>query len=356
MKRYFTFATIGLCAAFFATAACAEITSLHPKSFPQKPTQSLRGMSAAQFQTLSDSALLELNGKTITKGELLRQMNATRSSALAKARSGSPKVASRLQRKRDELLQKHKQRVASANAQIKARMAAIPKGKSRAASQSPGITGVYGTVTPYGLVQITGGNFGETPGSIRLRGKFPKDGDVVTLAVDQWFGDAVSGKVPLVNGAFDQSATIEVTTPGGKTAQHTVSFKPMISANQIPPSMFTGKACSTQASFHNECNASGASPGVINFVSGLHQDIVGTDPLSNGVDTFSFGNLPAGYELVVSDFFDGPQASMCTVTGKTISCAWKHSGVAPVSASDYATSYRFITWAVGPAGGLDSAQ
>jgi hypothetical protein len=186
-----------------------------------------------------------------------------------------------------------------------------------------------------------------------LRGKFPKDADVVTLAVDQWFGDAVSGRVPMVSGAFDQSATIEVTPPGGKTVQHTVSFKPMISANQMPPSMFTGKACATQASFHNECNVSGATPTAINFVSGLHQDIVGADPLSNGVDTFSFGNLPAGYELAVSDFYDGPQASMCSAAGKTISCAWKHSGVAPVNASDYATSYRFITWAVGPAGGLD---
>ena len=356
MKRYFAFVTIGLCAACFSTAAFAERMSLHQKVSPQNPPQSLRGMSAAQFQRLPDSTLLELRGKTINKGELVKQMNAARNSALAKARSGSPKTAFLLQRKREELLQKHKQRIALANARIRARMAAVPKGIKHTSLQSPGITGVYGTVTPYGLVQITGSNFGETPGSIRLRGKFPKDGDVVTLAVDQWFDDAVSGKVPMVSGAFDQSATLEVTLPGGGTVQHTVSFKPLIIPNAIPPSMFTGKACSTQASFHNECTTSGASPGVINFVSGLHQDIVGADPLSKGVDTFSFGNLPAGYELAVSDFYDGPTASICTATGKTISCSWKHSGVAPVSASDYATSYRFITWAVGPAGGLDSAK
>lgn len=356
MKKYFAFVTIGLCAACFSTAAFAERMSLPQKMSPQNQPQSLRGMSAAQFQRLPDSTLLELRGKTISKGELVKQMNAARTSALAKARSGSPKTASLLQRKNQELLQKHQQRIASANAQVRARMAAVPKGLKRTSAQSPSITGVYGTVTPYGLVQITGSNFGATPGSIRLRGKFPKNGGVITLAVDQWFGDGVSGKVPMVSGAFDQSATLEVTLPGGGTAQHTVSFKPAIILNVMPASMFTGKACSTQASFHNECTTSGATPGVINFVSGLHQDLVGTDPLSNGVDTFSFGNLPAGYELVVSDFYEGTQASICTANGKTISCSWKYSGAAPVSASDYATSYRFITWAVGPAGGLDSAQ
>jgi hypothetical protein len=336
-----------------AATAFAERAPFQQKMSPQKPPQPLRGMSAAQFQPLTDSTLLELRGKTITKGELVRQMNAARSTALANAKAGSPKATALLQQKRDELLQKHKLQIEPMNAQVRARMVTVAKEKRIFTPQTPGITGVYGTVTPYGLVQITGNNFGEMPGSSRLRGNFPKNGDVVNLVVDQWFGDAVSGKVPWVGGAFDQTATIEVTPPGGKTVQHTVSFKPMININDLPPSMFSGKVCSTQASFHNECNISGATPGVIHFVSGLHQDIVGTNPMSNGVDTFSFGNLPAGFELVVSIIDGGSQATMCTATGKAISCTWTHPGVAPVSASDYATSYRFCTWALGPAEGLE---
>jgi len=173
----------------------------------------VRKLPAAAFKSLPENALVEVNGRQLTKAQFLAEMRALRGRMSAlKAPSGPKPVPSDFSATRAKLLDQEQSRIAAKNA----RAAPGPGGPSPAATPDscaqPKITAMSGAppLEPGEQVILNGCGFGASdPGNeLRLVGNFP--GGFLKLQILKWYGNAIQAVVKPASGIDDQPAKLQV--------------------------------------------------------------------------------------------------------------------------------------------------
>jgi hypothetical protein len=278
----------------------------------------LKGMTANQFKSLAPSTLLNVGGKKVTKSEIVKALNKSRTTAAARSRGESRKYAAELQaRQKKEML--------IGNSAVKAKFTSfhsvLAKNDKQPArlSIAPQIIEVhaqYDNLMPGRWVAIKGNYFGNGPGKVNLVGNFP--GGQLPLIVKAWYNDAVMVEVPMIEGVRDQTATLEVLNSGDLKATHQVQFMATRETKWIPASLITLNSCSTNASFHNACIIETSSTN--NRVGGDHQNLPDAASNTSGTDIFTVKPLKNGWR--VKNFFDDYDIQHPSVSGNTATFHW----------------------------------
>jgi hypothetical protein len=210
---------------------------LAPASHAAEPVEA-KGLTKAQFDSLPDTAVLRIRGKTYTKAEL----RALEARHVAARGAGLPalrqKAKSGLAAAEAAFQAEEKARLFGLNAGIASRFGSAhrvtqsvgPGDVARVAGpMTPLITGVEGKAEPGASLYVEGKNFGASgdAGKVELRGL---PGGTRTLAFDPaflfpWAPTGVAVVVPDVSGVLDQDVSIVVVTKAGTaTAPRTIPF------------------------------------------------------------------------------------------------------------------------------------
>ncbi|MDD2337132.1 MAG: hypothetical protein PHD01_11200 [Geobacteraceae bacterium] len=282
------------------------------------PTRVLKGMTANQFNSLAPSTLLVVGGKKVPKSEIVKALDKSRAAAAARSRGESRKFAAELQKRSSQLQAQQRKAVMAGNIAVKAKFASFHAVSANNATtlasalSVPQIIEVHAQdniIQPGSWVAIKGINFGSTHGKVNLVGSFP--GGSVPLTIQQWYSDAIMVEVPTIEGAPDQTATLQVLASGDRKSTSQVQFIAEHVINSVPVPLLTVTACSQNASFHNDCNLD-------SWVFCHHQNLPDS-VVTSGIDRFTVKTLKNGWKAV--SFF--PQDnSKCVLSGNAITCSW----------------------------------
>ncbi|MBU1424079.1 MAG: hypothetical protein KKH12_06370 [Gammaproteobacteria bacterium] len=291
-----------------------------------EPPKILKGMTASQFQSLAPSTVLEIRGKKIPKSEIVKALDKSRAAAAAKQRGESRKFAAELQKRSSDLQARQKMTVRNGNIAIKAKFASLHavsvRNDARVApktsiSVAPQITEVHAQdniFRPGSWVAIKGNFLGSTPGQVSLTGNFP--GGMVPLIIMEWYNDAIMVEVPTIEGAPDQTATLQVLASGDRKATSQVQFIAERVADIVPASLLSIAACSHNASFHNACKIETSS----NMINGEHQNLPDAAGNTSGTDNYTIKPLKNGWKA--AQMGGGMLAYNCNLSGNAIACPW----------------------------------
>jgi hypothetical protein len=112
------------------------------------------------------------------------------------------------------------------------------------------------TIEPGSVVYVTGTQFGDTTGTLTLKGNFPPSGEV-SIAAPIWKDTIVGGVVPdTISGAPDQQAELVLRRANGEEDQAPVAFQARRHLHYVDASEMATDYCDTDV-WRNKCNGVG---------------------------------------------------------------------------------------------------
>ncbi|MCM3878376.1 MAG: IPT/TIG domain-containing protein [Thermoanaerobaculia bacterium] len=308
-------------------------------------------LPAAAFDSLPDNALVEFDGRRMTKAQFLAEMGALRRRMTAFKPPGSRNQAPPdFSATRMKLLDKEKLRLSQKRAKVGSHfphvlnsgLAPTPDSCSK-----PKITDISAAppLEPGDEITLNGCGFGlKDPASdLRFLGDFP--GGFQKLQIVQWHGNAIRAVVPPLSGVKDQFSKLQVIR------------KDLQFSNEIPAEFHAARdvtkltladlkqTCSA-GHYHDDCAANAS-----HTLRGLHQ----TDTAyRSGIDTVT-GNLKNGCVLVgfawewwgnAGGVLKADPMTTIVLDSASISVSFPFVLLSPKGLVDYKMDF----WALGPVG------
>lgn len=209
-------------------------------------------LTKEQFRMLPDGTVIEINGGRITAGEMRAQIRQFELEAQAKMEGTARQAEPKFEAHRAKLIQRYKARLQDAHVKARTEVARLRQvaatsplthqGAGRIDRSAPigtvalgcklfdctlkvvGVVPLISRIEPGGPVVVTGINFSNNPGKIRLVGAIPAGwlgafpGRVLELEINDWGDTFAYGTIPEVTGVFDQEVTVRVVTSDGLAA------------------------------------------------------------------------------------------------------------------------------------------
>lgn len=316
----------------------------------------LKKLPAAAFKALPDSALVEIDGRRMTKAQFIAEMESLRSRMTAikppSARNAAPPDFSVT---RTRILDKEKSRLAAENARLafvaQDNMKMAPTPTPDPCTQ-PRITAMSGAppLEPGEQIILNGCGFGLRNSASELRfvsNDFP--GGFLKLQILHWQGNAIQAVVPPISGVKDQPAKLQIVRKDLQVSNEwPASFYATRDVTKLSLAHLT-QTCSSGGGY-KECPYSFASSGWT--FSGYHGSGDSDKAYYSGTDTVS-GDLKnqcvlagIGWVWFGSNGTLTADPTATTVTGNahlSVNLPWvlgDHGGVA----------YAVDLYALGPVG------
>lgn len=256
----------------------------------RKPVANAAKMDRAAFEALSDDDLLEVNGKSMSKRDALRDAKALRENA-SKASRNEKSDRDDFEDARATHEKKQKAATDAENAPVLAKMSELKASRGAstpsalplsgvvslvgttapaAATTTPALNGMLGQLKPGSAVILFGSNFGTIEGEVRMYGTFPEG--YVKLSVDSWGNGGIGVFVPTtIKGVLDQQVTLKIVTKAGASSNYKTA--PFTAAREIRKmkmaDFVTKKECRDAALSSDTCTTVGQS-GCTSSVCGDH--------------------------------------------------------------------------------------
>ncbi len=283
------FALASLAVLASPNAQAANVASQAPAE-ARKPVSGVRSMNRAAFEALGDDALVEVNGKSMSKRAVVSQVESLRANRAAMRTSDDVDGV------RESFAKREKAARDAANAPVLRKLAEMKSDTTTAtvapavisggvvlkpitpsapapapaspATTSPQLTGMLGQVKPGNAVILFGSGFGNGEGEVRMYGSFPNG--FVKLAIDTWGPKGIGIFIPQVTGVLDQQITLKVVTKDGKYSNNrTASFTATREIRKLKMSDFTKQECRDAAFSTDKCTTVGTT-GCSSSVCGEH--------------------------------------------------------------------------------------
>lgn len=238
---------------FFAARAASSATAApaDPKKLP-----------ATAARALPDTALVEIDGRKMTKAQFIAEMEGLRRRMSAlKPPSSNAAAPPDFSAARMKLLEQEKSRIAAKSARA---VSALPGGRSPGGGPTPTpdvcmqpkITAMSGAppLEPGEQIILNGCGFGlaDPASQLRLVGNFP--GGFLKLLILQWHGNAIQAVVSPVSGVRDQQSTkLQVVRKDLLISNEwPAAFYATRDVTKLPPASVK-HTCSTNGNFIHGC-------------------------------------------------------------------------------------------------------
>jgi hypothetical protein len=245
-------------------------------------------MGRAAFDALSDDDVVEVNGKPLTKKQVMAQAKAIRDT-----KPSANDDADDLENERAAFAKKQKSALDAENAAVLSKMSELRKAGGTpqelrkaggvqqeavfgdddatmlATSPTPALSGMLGQLKPGSAVILFGSNFGTLEGEVRMYGTFTNG--YVKLVVDSWGNGGIGVFVPGdIKGVLDQQITLKVVTKAGLSSNYkTAPFTAARELRKMSMNDFSTKQCRDAALSVDKCTTAGQT-GCSSSVCGDH--------------------------------------------------------------------------------------
>jgi hypothetical protein len=253
-------------------------------------------MGRAAFDALSDDDVVEVNGKPLTKKQVMAQAKAIR-----EAKPTAIDDADDLEKERTSFAKKQKAALDAENAAVISKMSELRKAGGNQqdarkaggvqqmadfgdvdaislatttpapapATPTPALSGMLGQLKPGSAVILFGSNFGTLEGEVRMYGTFTNG--YVKLSVDSWGNGGIGVFVPSdIKGVLDQQVTLKIVTKAGVSSNYkTAPFTAARELRKMKMSDFSTSQCRDAALSVDKCTTAGQT-GCSSSVCGDH--------------------------------------------------------------------------------------
>ncbi len=275
-------------------AAAGNAPSGQAQAQSRKPVANASKLGRAAFESLTDDDVLEVNGKSMTKRQVLAETK-----ALREAKRDANGDADDFENERASFSKKQKSALDSENAAVLSKMSDLRKaggtqqdvrkaGKDQQeaapgpigatslvasspapAATTPALNGMLGQLKPGSAVILFGSNFGTLEGEVRMYGTFTNG--FIKLSVDSWGNGGIGVFVPSdIKGVLDQQVTLKIVTKAGVSSNYkTAPFTAARELRKMKLSDFTTKQCRDAALSVDKCSTVGQT-GCSSSVCGDH--------------------------------------------------------------------------------------
>ena len=377
------------------TAPAAQAQSQQAQAAQsRKPVANAEKMNRAAFESLADDDIVEVNGKAMTKKQVVAEAKAIR-----EAKPAALEESEKFENEKASFEKKQKAALDAENAAVVSKMSELRKAggvgneyvrkagggqqeavdgdeaislqatPTQTTTATPAISGMLGQLKPGSAVILFGSNFGTLEGEVRMYGTFTNS--YVKLVVDSWGNGGIGVFVPSdIKGVLDQQVTIKIVTKAGISSNYkTAPFTAARELRKMTMNDFSKKECRDAALSVDKCTTVGQS-GCTSSICGDHLvpiypgAAVSTDRWAATLKntwTYDHHGFAGGYYFSPGYEWVNPVVVLATyAAGKATAAAPKFKNLSTATTPSFeiewatpslwADTYKLNVYVVGPAG------